>query len=229
MTCRYTVQNVVTYRSYECDGVHICDNFYVRYGTCNLSAGFTTGEQGSKLVSQFLARNSIWLGCSGRELTLDTLPEAPTLETKPSGGPPGVFMPLDTPRPQVIEALTPVPLSSQPNYLPAPKHQSEPEQPDTQAIAAAAASWQRTVKKSKGSGIKAGEGGHMGHMVHPDQQLQVGSISSTQQQGWKKTKLDPALVNKADTAAAKAAETEAKLKARQSKYALTEGGSFGHR
>ena len=174
----------------------------------------------------------IWLVCSGRELTLDTLPEAPTLETKPSSGLPAVFMPLDTPRPQVNEALTPVPVASQPNQTPALKHQSEPEQPDTQAIAAAAVSWQRTVKKSKGSGIKAGEGVHMGHMSHIghlDQQLQVGSISSTQQHGWKKTKLDPALVNKADTAAAKAAETEAKRKARQSKYALTDGGSFGHR
>ena len=171
--------------------------------------------------------------CSGRELTLATLPEAPDVpETKPSGGLPEFFMPLDTPRPQVNEALTPVPVASQPKQLPALKHQSEPEQPATETIAAAAASWQRTVKKSKGSGTKAGEGvhmGHMSHMGHQDQQLQVGSISSAQQQGWKKTKLDPALVNKADTAAAKAAETEAKLKARQSKYALTEGGSFGHR
>ena len=168
--------------------------------------------------------------CSGRELTLETLPEAPTdPETKPSAGLPDVFMPLDTPRPHVNEALTPAPVASQLNQTPALKHQSEPEQPDTQAIAAAAASWQRTVKKSKGSGTKAAEGVHMGHMGHLDQQPQVGSISSAQQQGWKKTKLDPALVNKADTAAAKAAETEARLKARQSKYALTEGGSFGHR
>ena len=33
MTCRYTVQNVFTNRSYECDGVQSCNNTSIQYGS----------------------------------------------------------------------------------------------------------------------------------------------------------------------------------------------------
>ena len=167
--------------------------------------------------------------CSGSEPSLATLPE-PSEVAGPMDpdGLPRFFLPFDTPRPgDAPDLLLPVPTSSNLTAVTHLQHeQPVPEQPAAHSPATAAQSAARgwEVLANKGSASKVGEG-----VPQVGRVAGKASMAGSSKAPQKKQHYAAALTQKGKEVVNRLTEAEAKLSARQAKYALAEGGNIHQR